>query len=66
MVIATGGGNDIKLVLTKKLPERRSFIFGRLKDKLILPDEWEQHWEAHSKELETLMCDAPFSTNGDE
>ena len=66
VVIATNGGNDIKLVLTKKAPERRSFVFGRLRDKLNLPEDWEQQWEAHGKELEGLMCDAPLSTNGDE
>ena len=66
VVISTAGSHDIKLVLATKTPQRRSFVFGRLKDKLNLPDDWEQQWEAHGKELETLMCDAPFSTNGDE
>ena len=66
VVIATGAGNAIKLVLAEKVSARHPFVFGRLKHALNLPEDWEEQWEAHGKELETLMCDAPFTTNGDE
>ena len=42
VVIATDSGNTIQLMLTKKVPARRPFVFVRLKHVLNLPEDWEQ------------------------
>ena len=64
VVIATGGQKAVKLVVTHS-PVSKQRDFGRLKDKLNLPENWEAEWERMGEELTMLMTEAPLCTNGE-
>ncbi len=63
VVISTNGRRSVKLVLTTDVPVPKQRELGRLRDKLNLPENWEEEWDRMGEELTLLMTEAPFSTN---
>jgi prevent-host-death family protein len=59
VIIARAGKPAVKLVVVPIEPKKKDRVAGRLKDKLKLPENWEEKWEEYGRELEDIMTNGP-------